>query len=223
MTKRTTPFYVLPMFAVVAVAFLALTQTQAGVVERRSAQYLYFGTTAPPAEAFTTAAALAGGAGGLTIYTKTVAIKPGEKVMYVTVSAAGDTHGGAGLLISCLVDGVVCNAGDGGGSATPSGWIRINKMPKPSSGGCNAGLGDGSGGAGDCHDNAVPYTWCKAIEPPNGSVNHPKGPTTRTVKIKIASSDGTNLVFIEDAHFYIDLQQGSASGTDTPTCIAGAP
>ena len=146
-----------------ALGILATPDAQAQNLIRKSAEFLYFGTTAPPAEAATTAAASATAAGGLTVYTKSVSTGIGESELYVTVSAAGDTHGGAGLLISCLVDGTACNAGDSGGSATPAGWIRIQKMPKPTtSTNCN----DGGGGTGDCHDNPVNYTWCMALPPP---------------------------------------------------------
>jgi hypothetical protein len=116
--------------------------------------------------------------------------------------------------MSCLVDAVACNpGGGGGGGAAPTGWIRMQKIPAGTGAtNCN----DGGGGDGDCHDNKIYYTWCKAIEPP------PKGPKTRTVNIRLASSDGLSLVFIEKSHFFIDLQQGSASGTPTPTCIEGS-
>jgi len=112
------------------------------------------------------------------------------------------------------VDGVACNSGKGGADAAPFGWISLNKLPAATtSSNCN----DGGGGTGDCHDNRVYYTWCAVVQPP------PKGPATRTVQLKMASSDGVSIVYIEAAHFYIDVQHGSASGTDTPTCIQGAP
>jgi len=221
MKKRTIPIFTI-LFALVTVAFLVLTQTQAGVVRRVAADFRNFGGVAD--ESFTDA-----GVPGISIWTETVIVKPGEKVMYITLSATGDTHGGAAAWFSCNVDpdaggplaAAFCNPGSGGAAGAPGGWIALNKMPAPSSGGCNAGVGDGGGGAGDCHDNRVYYTWCTVIKPP------PNGSASQTVQLRMATSvpdvTAAHRVFIEAAHFYIDLQQGSASGTTTPSCIQGAP
>jgi len=208
MNKRTIQIFTI-LFALVTVAFLVISQTDAGVVERKAAEFRNFDGS----ETSTTAVALAGGLGGASIWSKTIAIKPGEKVLYITMSATGDTHGGVASQFSCLVDGLPCNPGIPGAAPAPAGWLTLNKMPAATdTPNCN----DGGGGGGDCHDNQIYYTWCAAIQPPPG------GPATRTVNLRMASSDGVSLVFIESAHFYIDVQQGSASGTDTASCIAGS-
>jgi len=209
MKKQTIPLFT-TMLALVVAGFVVLSQSQAGVVERKAAEFRNFNGT----ETSTTAAAAAGGAGGASIWTKTVPIKPGEKVLYITMSATGDTHGGTASQFSCNVDGVACNPGPPGAAPAPAGWITLNKMPAPTD---NTNCNQGGGGGGDCHDNRIYYTWCKVIQPP------PQGPATRTVNLRMASADGVNLVFIESAHFFVDVQQGSASGTPTPSCIAGVP
>ena len=213
MKKRMIPLFA-TMLTLFAVAFMA-TQTQAGVVKRKAAEFRNFNGT----ETATAAIAVAGGGGGgVPIWTHTVAIRPGEKVLYITMSTTGDSHEGAAVQFSCLVDGVACNPGPPGAAAAPPGWITLLKTPANTD---NTNCRDGSDGPGDCHDNSITYQWCKVIQPP------PRGPRTRIVQLKMAasadssgSSEGT--VFIESAHFYIDVQKGSAAGTPTPTCIEGA-
>lgn len=207
MKKRTIPLFT-TMLALIAVAFLA-TQSQAGRVQRKAAEFRNFDGT----ETFTGALAAAGGLGGASIWTKTIPIKPGQKVLYITMSATGDSHGGAAVQFSCLVDNVPCNPGPPGAAAAPPGWITLLKMPADTD---NTNCGEGGGGPGDCHDNGIYYQWCKVIQPP------PRGPRTRTVNLRMATSASGTTAFIESAHFYIDVQHGSASGTPTPTCIAGA-
>lgn len=208
MKKRTIPLFTM-MSGLIVAGLLVLSQSNAGVVRRKAAEFRNFDHT----ETFNDL----GVASPTVIWTKTIPIKPGEKVLYITMSATGDTHGGAAGWFNCQVDGVNCNNGTGGADGAPAGWIALNKMPAPTtSTNCN----DGSGGTGDCHDNRVYYTWCKVIQPP------PQGPTTRTVSLNMATSipgTGSTTAFIEAAHFFIDVQQGSASGTDTPTCIQGNP
>ncbi|MGH9785250.1 MAG: hypothetical protein ACRD88_13795 [Terriglobia bacterium] len=213
MNKRTITMCTI-LLALAAVAFFALSESQAGVVRRVSAEFLYFTPGSFGLEATSIAVNGPLGTGGTQIYSQTVDIKPGEKVMYVTMSTTGDQHDGVKQRFACLVDGVPCNPGGGGINLANTGWITLRKMPAPADGtNCN----DGFGGTGDCHDQGIYYTWCVAIQPP------PRGPRQRTVSIRMATEVADVPVFIEQAHFFIDLQQGSASGTPTPTCIEGAP
>ena len=176
---------------VVAIATPANAQAL-GPVHRFSAEFQF----APPGptEIVTVATPLPGGKGGQTVYSKTLFIP--YRTLFVTFSATGDTHNGAALLMTCVVDGVVCQSAGGLPSAGPSGWITLQKMPAPTAGttNCNlAGSGDGGGGSGDCHDNNLNYTWCTSVGSP--------GP--RTVELKLASSNG-GIVFYERSHIYID-------------------
>jgi len=171
----------------VAVATPANAQAL-GPVHRFSAEFQF----SPPGSPEITTAALPGpgGTGGTTVYSKTLFIP--YRTLFVTFSATGDTHrgltGGAALLMTCVVDGVVCRSGGGLPNAGPPGWITLQKMPDVSTN-CN----DGGGGGGDCHDNNLNYTWCTTVD----------GPGPRTVELKLASSNG-GIVFYERSHIYID-------------------
>ena len=125
---------------VVAIATPANAQAL-GPVHRFSAEFQF----APPGptEIVTVATPLPGGKGGQTVYSKTLFIP--YRTLFVTFSATGDTHNGAALLMTCVVDGVVCQSAGGLPSAGPSGWITLQKMPAGHTGNnCN----DGGGGTG---------------------------------------------------------------------------
>lgn len=143
-------------------------------------------------EKVTTALPAAGGAGGLQTFTKTVFVPLGHNVLFVTISATGDQHGGDKLLMNCKVDGVNCgvltNPAIGSGGA-PSGWIVLGHTATGASG-CN----DGGGGTADCHDNVLNYTWCK------GGVT---SGASHVIRLKLASLGGSQ-VFYEGASYYID-------------------
>src|SRR5579864_1154165 len=129
MTKRRIPLFT-TMFGLIAVAFLLLSLVQAGVVERKAAEFRNFDFTETSTTAAATGATVAtAGGGGTPIWTKTIPITPGEKVLYITISAIGDTHFGAASWFACSVDGVPCNSGKGGADAAPFGWISLNKLP----------------------------------------------------------------------------------------------
>lgn len=146
--------------------------------------------------------------GGVVIYDKTVRVPENLNVLFITISATGDVHGGARMLLGCLVDGKSCVQSKIPNGA-PDGWVTLqrhkdyneNYAPKPMAPTFN---GDGVGGAGDLHDNSVYYTWCTKIKKAgeHGAMHH--------VKIKMASqhvedaTDQQGQVSIEAVHFYID-------------------
>ena len=186
--------------SVVALGFLASAQAQNLI--RKSAEFRNFDGT----ESFTTLAPP-----GDSIYTKTITADKGENILYITISATGDTHFGAASWFNCQVDSVNCNNGTGGADGAPAGWIALNKLPAATAI-TNCGVtGDGGGGTGDCHDNSITYQWCAVLPPASVATGGP-----HTVNLRMASSDGTSTVFIEAAHFYIDATGGSG-----PTCTAG--
>ncbi len=136
-------------------------------------------------ELSTTLAPTAGGSGGITIFSKTVFVSAfisQTPVLFVTVSATGDTHNGTANDFSCLVDSSPCNGGFG---TTPTGWISLQRH----------------GVTEDFHDNGIYYTWCKVTTP--GS---------HTVRVKMASDDGVNPVFLQTAYFFVDA--AAPSGID---------
>jgi len=192
-----------------------MVSAQAQNLIRKSAEFRNFDGT----ESVTTLAALASppaapGSGGASVYTKIITAGIGENILYVTISATGDTHNGAAAQFSCNVDGVACNPGPPGAAIAPPGWITLNKLPNsPTTTNCN----NGGGGGGDCHDNSITYQWCAVLPAASVAVGGP-----HTVNVRMASSDPsgtgtTDAVFIESAHFYIDATKGGS-----PTCTAGS-
>lgn len=175
---------------------------QAQNLIRKSAEFRDFG-----GETSTTVQAVAGGTGGVSIYTKTIATSKGENILYVTMSATGDSHGGDSLEFSCNVDGVVCNPGPSGAAAAPAGWITLLKTPTSTS---NTNCNDGGGGSADCHDNAIYYQWCAVLPTAEVLVGGP-----HTVNLRMASGNGAT-VFVETSHYYIDATKGGS-----PTCAQG--
>jgi len=211
---RTLLSAVLP--GLLVAAFAAPVSAQGlGPVHRFSAEFQF----SPPAdpEIFTTAAPSdvpVPGSGGTTVYSKTLFIP--YRTLFVTFSGTGDVHNTAGapdnaLLMTCVVDGVVCNSGSGLIGAGPAGWITLLKMPPligdPS--GCSAGVGDGGGGGGDCHDNSITYTWCTTVAAPG----------VHTVELKLAAANGTDFVFYERGHIYIDATPNKNADDN---CVAAA-
>ncbi len=158
--------------------------THAQDINRLASQFTRFDGT----EVSTNVAPSAGGSGGITIFSKTVFVSAfisQTPVVFVTMSATGDGHGGAAHNFSCFV-GTLCNSGFGNG--TPSGWIQLQKH--------NA--------TDDLHDNNINYTWCKVTTP-----------GAHTVSIKMASSISGSFVFLETAHFFVDV--AAPSGIDACT------
>jgi hypothetical protein len=112
-------------------------------------------------------------------------------LLYVTLSTTGDVHGGAASFFSCRVDDRFCNPGAGGAAGAPAGWIALQKVPAANAGAANCN--NGGGGAGDCHDNGIYYTWCTWIDP-----------GVHTLDVRLASSLPGQTVFVEAAHFYVN-------------------
>ena len=166
-------------------------------------------------EIVTSAAALAGGTGGFTVYQKTLSLSSDTDILYVTFSAQGDAHNGSALLMNAsvaatpagLVDpAALCEplkgqtAGGGGGPHVQTGWYTLSHLPAATTGGvtnCN----DGGGGPADCHDNTIYFSCCKRIGP------HLDG-TPGVVQIKLANLPGgdANFSFYERSTIYIDGQ-----------------
>jgi hypothetical protein len=222
---------------VIVVMALAMLPAQAWAVtmSRISAEFLRFDDT----ESFTNiaacgpdtptrvgcSAASTPGSGGARVYSKTIFAPAGTKVLYVTISAVGDNHGGESNYVSCNIDGpsgvgtktTVCNPLPAvvGTSvdAAPEGWTTLtHHFAYATTYGSNGltGLftGDGGGGTSDEHDNDYYYTWCVPI-PKSGThtinlrLGNHSGPTT-------AVASGSE-VFFEKAFVFID-GSGKPSG-----------
>ena len=199
--KRTTKAGRLSAVAAIlalGIAVPAAVNADPDAIRRLAADFDFFGLFEEAVTAATVNPADPAGS-GLVIYEKTVFVPQKANTMYITMHTTGDAHDGAASCFSCLVDGAFCNPGGQGaarcapGETAPvPGWITLLKEPAGHSGtNCN----DGGGGTGDCHDNAINYSWCTPIE---------KG--THTVQLRMASSTGAD-VFIEQAHFYVDVSR----------------
>lgn len=171
-----------------------------GFVRRYASNFTAFGneisTNLPPAP---------NAQGGLIIYNKNFFVADDINVLYVTISATGDSHFGARLQLACLVDGKPCNPGPNPVGGAPGGWHTALRMDNYNDNYLGPGFGgDGGGGAGDVHDNHVMYTWCTPFEAKAGSHN---------VQVRLASSPAPGdpgsasplaFVFLEAVHFFID-------------------
>lgn len=212
--KRLTTFATALAAIVLAVGLSVPPDALAGTLRRLAAEFRNFDLTADPPE---TLDSIGPAAGGTSLYTRVVSLKAGEKILFITVTAPGDTHGGARLLIGCFVDGppfdatTACNPGTAGASAKPPGWVVLQKMPAAISGSSNCN--EGGGGAADCHDNGIAYTWCKVV----------KDKSTHTVDLRLGV-DGPGfppgIAFVENAHFYIDTVKGAL---EFGHCTQGLP
>jgi hypothetical protein len=196
---------------------------------RLAATFRFFGS-----ERASSVPPVAGGSGGVSIYSRTVVVPPGVNVMYVTMSTTGDGHLGARHQFACrtaLPGGAFapCQAGpaDPAGGA-PAGWITLqrhrdyNRDYQPRAD-VRPFPGDAAGGAGDLHDNGITYQWCVPV--PFSSVA-----SSRIVQLRMASRADpiTTLppppVFIEGLHVFVDASliptRSLACAADTTTLPA---
>ena len=199
MTRKAT-IGIWAVLALITLFLPTLARAQdSGYVRRYAAHFAAFGS-----ELTTTVAPLAGGAGGAVIYNKNFFTAGDINTLYVTISATGDTHLGARLMIACLVDGSPCNPLGGTPliNGAPTGWVNVKRFANYNLYYVGVGFaGDGLGGAGDVHDNAIHYTWCTPFDAKPGSHN---------VQVKMASAPSPDLgsagapVFLEQVHFFVD-------------------
>ena len=78
------------------------------------AQFTNFNSSETFSSVAATGTAIVPGTGGILAYTRTVFVPPPNNVLYVTISAIGNNHGGESNFLSCNVDGpggVPANAG----------------------------------------------------------------------------------------------------------------
>jgi len=165
----------------------------AGGLKRLSAQFRRF---AGDADETTAALSSTPSTGGIQIYTKTFNVPTPktsgqQPVVFVTIAAVLFTTGGFSHF-SCEVDGAFCNAGrDPFFGTSGAGWV-ITEIPLDSAD----------------QLRTFEYTWCAKVSP-----------GTHTVSIRMAS-DGSSIVDMWNAHFYIDRTEFKASTADD--CELGA-
>jgi hypothetical protein len=205
---KSTIFRGLTMLALsaVSVAF-AVATASAAPLHRLSADFQNDETLGGPAEIFSITTPLAGGVGGSHVYSKTLSIP--FSTVYITFSAQGDIHGGAALLMSGSVtdsagNTTVCEPMSGGGLGTagPTGWMTLLKLPLTGLTGSTTpatNCNNGGGGSADCHDNTIMFSCCVNVRPDTSSP-----PTTHTVDLKLATSIAGDAAFYERSTIYID-------------------
>src|SRR5215467_3370812 len=162
---KRTPF----LMCLAALSLCAVKPANSQEIQRLSATFRFFGS-----EKSTTLKPLAGGAGGATIFSRTVTVPAGVNVLYVTMSTTGDTHFSARSTFTCRVGTsllalAACQPGAGNPSGeAPLGWITLQRhrdynRDYAAKAGVVPFAGDGAGGAGDLHDNSIHYQWCVRV------------------------------------------------------------
>ena len=130
--KRPLIVVLAALFSLVVLLPPDLDAQNSAAIRRYAANTRTFGA---PNE-LTTGLAASGspaGSGGKVIYDKTFFVADDINVLYVTLSATGDTHFGARLQISCLVDRgdgnglVACNPGPNPIGGAPAGWVTVSR------------------------------------------------------------------------------------------------
>lgn len=214
------------------VCVMMITAQAYAQLDRLSAEYLRFNGTESSSAVAATGTAAVPGTGGTRVYSKTVFVpfisnSYGLPVLYFTISAIGDNHGGESNNLSCNIDGpggvgslaTVCNPTPGSAiDGAPPGWTTLThhfgyETTYGSNGATGLSGGDGGGGTSDEHDNDYYYTWCKVVTPGLHTVNlrmgNHSGATTPV--------PGGTTVFFEKAFFFIDVSPRPPFGQ----CTAG--
>ena len=213
-------------------AVLLAAQAYAQEINRLSAQFRSFNGGETFSSTAASGSASVPGTGGSLVYFKTVYVpylNTPTNILYVTISAIGDNHGGESNMLSCNVDAPgglptapsqLCNPTPTttGIDGAPPGWLTLThhfayETTYGSNGLTGQSFGDGGGGTSDEHDNDYYYTWCKPIQPGIHTIylrqgNH-SGASTAV--------PGGTTVFFEKAFFYIDVSQTPVLGA----CSAG--
>ena len=187
----------------IASASILLADDEGAAGLKRLSAEFQNNSTVGAGEIFTSLGAAPAGAGGTTVYAKSLKIPEDVDVLFVSFSAQGDSHGGSALLMTAAVNGALIQplAGQtdqgGGGPHVQTGWYTLLILPQATTGtNCN----DGGGGTGDCHDNAISFSGCIRI-----SENDRKKPAI--VTIKLATMPAGTISFYERSTIYIDGQK----------------
>jgi hypothetical protein len=219
----------LPILITIFVALWTVQVNAQLPVNRLSAQYLRFDATETECTAGEAACpnpTATAPWGGKLVYSHAVTLPgTGPLTVYVSLAAQSDTHGGAAGYLHCDIDGTIpCNNGTGGAGGAPNTWVNaIHHFDYQDSGleqtycsdvqtfasGCGLSGGDGGGGSGDEHDNALYAHWCVA------NISH--GP--HTVNIRWATGPAVSgtfgVAYFEAAHIFIESNNPPAASRCT--------
>ncbi len=201
---------------------------------RLSAEFLRFDGTETSSTTAATGSTTIPGTGGVRVYSKTVFVpflsnSYGNPLLYITISAVGDNHGGESNYVSCNVDGPgglgtfgsVCNPTPSAAiDGAPPGWTTLThhyayETTYGSNNATKQSGGDGGGGTSDEHDNDYYYTWCKQV-----------APGTHTINLRLGNHSGSSTVvpggatvFFEKAFLFIDVSATPPFGACTKAAV----
>ncbi len=188
------------------VVFAAPLAAHAQNVQGFAANWLYFGNPGGN-EVSSSSAATANAAGGTEMYSNNVTVPAAINVLFVSMDAVGDTNQNANnsIRIACLVDGVPCNNNPAPDNGSPSGWVEVQQLT-------NTAVPNGTS------DQSIHYTWCTPIHKlsgPHGTVHH--------VSLRLASGNGTNLVYMEQMQIFVSGVKISGANAANACTNAGKP
>jgi len=159
------------------------TRALAQNIQAFSAQFRNFNGS----EANTSVAPAALATGGKAIYDVTVTVPGNINTLFVTVSSTGDLDKRVNSMwLACLVDGKPCNSGSNSQVPAFTGWVKVQDLSP-------AALNSATS------DNNVNYSWCTPIER-----HSPPDPLLHKVQLRLASGNGTNTVFLEQIHVFVN-------------------
>ncbi len=132
-------------------------------------------------------------------YDNTVTATGATDIMYVTLSAVGDTHGNNAAQFQCLVDGVPCATGNvGSDGATGAGWVVLERNEA------------------DEHDNTVHYTWCVPV------AKSKKNKHKVVLNLQdLCNGTAAKDVFIEQVNVFVDGEHYGKAHADQACTTAG--
>ena len=192
MNRRGKAVCALLLVQLLAWGVLVRTADAKGLV-RLSSQFRRFTGSV---DSTTAAPSTTPGAGGVQVYTKSFTIPTPktsgqQQVVFITMTGTAQQFAGTFVEFSCTVDSSFCNGG--GNAAGTAGWVTLMTDLE-----------------GSVQVYGVQYTWCAKVS---------SGAHTATVRM--ASTNGTNGVFLHNAHFFIDRTELKTSTADD--CELGAP
>jgi hypothetical protein len=165
-------------------------------LQRFAANHLDFGGTA---EVDATCSTLGTPGAVVKFYDNTVTMTGATDIVYITLSATGDTHSNNAAQFQCLVDGAPCFAGNvGSDKATGAGWVVLERNEA------------------DEHDNTVHYTWCVPIK----KIKKNKHKVVLNLQ-DLCNGTIANDVFIEQVNVFVDGEHFGKAHADQACTTAG--
>lgn len=177
------------------------TRALAQNIQAFSAQFRRFDGS----ESKTNLAPLALATGGIAIYDVSVTVPGNINTLFVTISGTGDfDHKSNSMWLACKLDDTPCNSGSNSLVPAFTGWVKVQDLTATAQPTASS-------------DNNVNYSWCTPIKR-----HSPPDPLLHKVQLRLASGDGTDTVFLEQFHVFVNGAKiaGKNSGN---ACTLGTP